>query len=177
MDSQFSCQKNTLWPSQSDCPDQFDFSLLFEQSFLSLLPSSFLILIASFRAISLKSKPRRTRGRKFLLLKLVATHILRRLLPLRTFILSMSKLRLLFYMPTSRSHGRAWATVGVNTACSWQYSEVIGHNLYCQLYPGYVLLASHSVNRYSLIEPWISCPNAINLIHQILAMVSSVHMR
>lgn len=77
MDSQSYCQKNILWPGQSDCPDRFDFSLLFEQSFLSLVPSSLLILTASFRIVSLKSKPRQIRGRKFLLLKLVATHILR----------------------------------------------------------------------------------------------------
>jgi hypothetical protein len=77
MDSQSYCQNNTLWPGQSDCPDRFDFSLVFDESFLSLVPSSLLILTASFRIVSLKSKPRQIRGRNFLLLKLVATYMLR----------------------------------------------------------------------------------------------------
>lgn len=43
-------------------PDMFDFTLIFEQSMMSILPSVSLLLVVPLRCIQLKSRPRKTKG-------------------------------------------------------------------------------------------------------------------
>lgn len=49
----------------------FDFSLTFEESVLSVVPSALLLLLAPVRLISLQKQPNRVGGKEFQLVKLV----------------------------------------------------------------------------------------------------------
>jgi ATP-binding cassette subfamily C (CFTR/MRP) protein 1 len=53
---------NSFGPAQ---PDAFDFTLLFEDTLLSILPSAVLLLVLPFRLLSLLGKPRKV-SRSFL---------------------------------------------------------------------------------------------------------------
>lgn len=72
MASSVSCLSDHLWPPQNGCHGQFDFTLLFEQSVLSLIPSAALSLAAAVRIFSLSSTARQVNGRAFQVTKLVS---------------------------------------------------------------------------------------------------------
>jgi hypothetical protein len=49
MDSIALCGENNFGPAVTDCRDNFDFTLLFEECFLSIVPSILLLLALPFR--------------------------------------------------------------------------------------------------------------------------------
>ncbi|PQE32692.1 ABC multidrug transporter protein [Rutstroemia sp. NJR-2017a WRK4] len=56
------CVDDTFGPVIHGCRENFDFTLLFEQSFFSILPSLLFILLSSRRIYSLRAQPRRVSG-------------------------------------------------------------------------------------------------------------------
>lgn len=66
-------------PIVHGCRHNFDFTLLFEQAFLSIAPSSLLVALATIRIAYLRRRPRIVGGKKFQILKIVS----------RTFSLTM----------------------------------------------------------------------------------------
>jgi ATP-binding cassette, subfamily C (CFTR/MRP), member 1 len=74
--AQLSCPfslDNNFGPSVNSCRRAFDFTLLFEQSILSILPSSLFILLAVCQAIYTRKNPKVVNGSVFLSVKLVRT--------------------------------------------------------------------------------------------------------
>lgn len=66
------CTDDSFGPIiQGGCREDFDFTLLFEQSFFSILPSTLFILISSQKIYSLHRQPRRVSGSGIQLLKLL----------------------------------------------------------------------------------------------------------
>ena len=66
------CLDDSFGPTVHGCRGDFDFTLLFEQSFLSVAPSSLLILLAVARIWSLRSRKREVGGTAFQLGKIAA---------------------------------------------------------------------------------------------------------
>lgn len=58
-------------PVVAECARAFDFTLLFEESILSILPSAILILLAPVRLLALRKRPRIVGGSTLQLVKLV----------------------------------------------------------------------------------------------------------
>lgn len=72
--SRSSCNDNDFGPAVhggDGCRDDFDFTLLFENTILSILPSLLALLFATGRLFFLRSKPKLLRARRFQLSKLV----------------------------------------------------------------------------------------------------------
>jgi ATP-binding cassette, subfamily C (CFTR/MRP), member 1 len=63
---------NTIGPIVSGCRDDFDFTVKFEQSILSLVPSACFALLAAARIAWLSRKPRIVAAGSFQVLKLVS---------------------------------------------------------------------------------------------------------
>ncbi|KAH8899624.1 hypothetical protein GQ53DRAFT_873990 [Thozetella sp. PMI_491] len=63
---------DTLGPGVIGCRDDFDFTITFEDSFLSLTPSAIFAVLAVLRLVYLGRKPQLLHGRGFQLLKLVS---------------------------------------------------------------------------------------------------------
>lgn len=58
-------------PVLNGCPDNFDFTLLFQQAFLSIAPSSVFIVVAAIRVAYLRRQPRIVGSNRFQILKIV----------------------------------------------------------------------------------------------------------
>ncbi len=58
-------------PSVDGCDRTFDFSLTFEESILSIVPSAFLLILGPLQLLFLQKKAIRVGGRKLQLLKIV----------------------------------------------------------------------------------------------------------
>ena len=58
-------------PIVHDCRDNFDFTLLFEQAFFSIAPSSVFIVLATIRVAYLFRRPRIVWGSRFQAFKIV----------------------------------------------------------------------------------------------------------
>ena len=58
-------------PIVHGCRDSFDFTLLFEQTFLSIAPSSLFIVLAVIRIVYLRRQPRTIAGTRFQVIKIV----------------------------------------------------------------------------------------------------------
>lgn len=80
---------NALWPSCHDldntmridagfCRGGFDFSLLFEETILEILPISLILIVIPFRLWHLFQKRHKFERSLLLLLKLVSRHIVQR---------------------------------------------------------------------------------------------------
>ncbi len=65
------CQDNAFGPVVQGCRSDFDFTLLFEQSVLTIGPAALLLLFAPSRLISLLSSSRKTFSRRILSIKAV----------------------------------------------------------------------------------------------------------
>ncbi|KAL3426779.1 hypothetical protein PVAG01_00288 [Phlyctema vagabunda] len=70
MNSTQSCADGSFGPAVTDCSRSFDFTLAFEESILSIVPSILLILLAPIRVVQLKAQRRRVGGRGFQIAKL-----------------------------------------------------------------------------------------------------------
>jgi ATP-binding cassette, subfamily C (CFTR/MRP), member 1 len=62
---------NSFGPAVAECERAFDFTLLFEESILSIGPSVLLLLFAPLRILSLSNKRRKVGGKPLQLVKLV----------------------------------------------------------------------------------------------------------
>jgi hypothetical protein len=71
---QFCANDFTIGPVVRGCRNDFDFTLLFGQAFLSLLPSSIFALLAVYRILHLYKKPRKVGGGVFLAVKVVSLY-------------------------------------------------------------------------------------------------------
>lgn len=69
--SSSACADDTYSLPVTGCRDNFDFTLLFEATFLSIVPSSIFLLLAFARLRYLYHKPRRVGGKRFQRIKLV----------------------------------------------------------------------------------------------------------
>jgi ATP-binding cassette subfamily C (CFTR/MRP) protein 1 len=66
------CNDNDFGPAVHGCRDNFDFTLLFETTILSIAPSLLVLLLATGRLLYLRSKPKLLWARQFQLFKLVS---------------------------------------------------------------------------------------------------------
>lgn len=71
MNSSLCLSDETFGPGVEDCSRTFDFTLKFEDSILSIIPSILLILLAPVRLFFLKGRRRRVGGRAYQVSKLV----------------------------------------------------------------------------------------------------------
>jgi ATP-binding cassette subfamily C (CFTR/MRP) protein 1 len=71
LDSSTCRNDNTFGPFVQGCRDDFDFTIVFEQSFFSIAPSAVFILLATFRILYLSRKPRILKDGSFQIVKLV----------------------------------------------------------------------------------------------------------
>jgi hypothetical protein len=94
---------NALWPSCHDldntlridagfCRGGFDFSLLFEETILEILPISLILIVIPFRLWHLFQKRHKVERSLLLFLKLVSWHIVQRPSP------NISRLMLVFLL-------------------------------------------------------------------------------
>lgn len=67
---------NTVRAGMGFCRGGFDFSLLFEETILEILPISIIILVVPFRIWQLSQKRRKVNDSWLLLLKLVSVSVL-----------------------------------------------------------------------------------------------------
>lgn len=67
---------NAIRAGMGPCRGGFDFSLLFEEIILEILPISIIILVVPFRIWQLSQKRRKVKGSLLLLFKLVSVSIL-----------------------------------------------------------------------------------------------------
>lgn len=67
---------NTVRAGMGSCRGGFDFSLLFEETILEILPIAIIILVAPFRIWQLSQKRRKVNDSWLLLLKLVSVFVL-----------------------------------------------------------------------------------------------------
>ena len=65
------CNDNDFGPVVHNCRNEFDFTLLFENTILSIIPSLLAVLFATGRVFYLRRKPKLLYARRFQLLKLV----------------------------------------------------------------------------------------------------------
>ncbi len=72
MNSSASCTDASFGPGVEGCDRQFDFTVAFEESILSIVHSVVLILLAPIRILLLKNQRPRVGGRAFQLAKLVS---------------------------------------------------------------------------------------------------------
>ena len=63
-------------PVVDECARTFDFTLLFEESILSILPSALLLFAAPVRLLSLTKRKRVVGGNVFRLVKLVSSSLI-----------------------------------------------------------------------------------------------------
>ena len=68
---------NVFGPLVAECRRAFDFTILFEDIFLSIVPSSILLLLAPVRLITLYGRRRTVGGQSFRIAKLVSVYFLR----------------------------------------------------------------------------------------------------
>lgn len=71
MNYSLSCTDASFGPAVEGCDRTFDFTVAFEESILSIVPSVLLILVAPIRILLLKDQRRRVGGRAFQRAKLV----------------------------------------------------------------------------------------------------------
>ena len=64
-------EDDTFGPVLYNCRDNFDFTLLFKQTFLSIAPSSVFIVLATIRITYLFRRPRIIWSTRFQILKIV----------------------------------------------------------------------------------------------------------
>lgn len=65
------CTDNDFGPVVRNCRDDFDFTMLFEDTILSATPSVLMIILAAGRILYLRKRPKIVWARNFQLLKLV----------------------------------------------------------------------------------------------------------
>lgn len=75
------CGDDSFGPALQACRsgvgrNDFDFTLLFEQSILSILPSAFLLLAAALRNVQLFSGPKKVKRDRYYSIKLVRLPVL-----------------------------------------------------------------------------------------------------
>jgi ATP-binding cassette, subfamily C (CFTR/MRP), member 1 len=68
--------ENAFGPTVQDCRGGFDFTVFFEQLFLSILPSATLLLLVPFRVYRLYRSAPKARGGSILRLKIVSGALL-----------------------------------------------------------------------------------------------------
>jgi ATP-binding cassette, subfamily C (CFTR/MRP), member 1 len=71
------CNDRDFGPVVHDCRDDFDFTLVFEDTVLSIAPSILVLVLAAGRILYLHKKPKLVWARKFQLSKLVSDHLLK----------------------------------------------------------------------------------------------------
>lgn len=71
------CNGGDFGPVVHDCRDDFDFTLVFEDTVLSIAPSTLVLVLAAGRILYLHKKPKLVWARKFQLSKLVGDHHLK----------------------------------------------------------------------------------------------------
>lgn len=64
---------NAFGPQLKGCSGQFDFTLLFEQSILSILPSALLLLLSPLRILQLQYHDTKTRRNSWYMVKMVSS--------------------------------------------------------------------------------------------------------
>ncbi|KAK3635522.1 hypothetical protein LTR56_014689 [Elasticomyces elasticus] len=75
MDQKALCADDSFYPVVDTCRGGFGFTLLFEQTILSILPSALALLFALARWFALRRRPRLVHGRWFQVLKLIVIGI------------------------------------------------------------------------------------------------------
>jgi len=70
------CNDGSFGPGVKHCDRDFDFTLSFEESILSIAPSVIFIFLGSIRTLRLQQKQRVVAGRHFQLTKLVGKYLL-----------------------------------------------------------------------------------------------------
>lgn len=71
------CTDASFGPAVQGCDRQFDFTVTFEESILSIVPSVLLLLLAPVRILRLQGRRPRVAGRGFQRVKLVRKEIMR----------------------------------------------------------------------------------------------------
>lgn len=75
MNDSYSCNDDSFGPGVIGCNREFDFTLSFEESILSIAPSAILLLLGPIRILQLKGLQRRVGGRGFQFTKLVSDEL------------------------------------------------------------------------------------------------------
>ncbi len=71
-----SCHDDSFGPVVHGCRDDFDFTLLFENTILSIAPSAVVLLFSAARIFYLRKKPNLFSAKGFQLSKLVCSYLL-----------------------------------------------------------------------------------------------------